>query len=193
VTESDFGTFERAFGRVSGAFRLRFKANEAEDLTRTYFRILEAHPLPLVLLAVKHLLSVSRKFPLAADWVAAVQALETGHQPADVRQMTTDELDEHEAAERARWEGAPCSCVACVRANVGQSPPRFVPTHATADTYERAYNPQRHQVQIVGHWVHGAELAAWYRARAACYASAPTRYRRALSLVGAGRDPGMEG
>ena len=190
MIDSDFGTFERAFGRVCGAFRLRFKANEAEDLTRTYFRILEPYPLALVLLAGKQCVSVSRKFPLAADWVAAVQALETG-QPPDVRQMTTDELDEHEAAERARWEGAPCSCVACVRANVGQSPPRFVPTHATADTYERAYNPQRRQVQIVGHWVHGAELAAWYRARAACYASAPKTFRRVLALVS--REVGVEG
>ena len=69
MTESDFGTFERAFGRVCGAFRLRFKANEAEDLTRTYFRLLEPYPLDRVLLAGKQCMSTSRKFPLAADWV----------------------------------------------------------------------------------------------------------------------------
>ena len=192
MIDSDFGTFERAFGRVCGAFRLRFKANEAEDLTRTYFKILEPFPLDRVLLAGRNVMSVSRKFPLAADWVSAVVAL-TDHTPLDVRQMTTDELDEHEAAERARWENAPCSCVACVRANVGQSPLRFVPTHATFSDDERAFNPRRHAVQIVGHWAHGEELGRWYTARARFYASAPKKFRRVLALVGAGREPGIEG
>ena len=191
MIDSDFGTFERAFGRVCGAFRLRFKANEAEDLTRTYFKILEPYPLDRVLLAGKSCMTTSRKFPLAADWVAAVEAMTTI--PDDVRQMTVDELDEHEAAERARWEGAPCSCVACVRANVGQSPLRFVPTHATFSDDERAFNPRRQVVQIVGHWAHGEELARWYAARARFYASAPKKFRRVLALVGAGREPGMEG
>jgi hypothetical protein len=192
VIDSDRVTFARAFQRVCGAFRLRFKANEAEDLTTTYFKILEPYPLDRVLLAGKQCMTVSRKFPLAADWVAAVVDL-SDRTPSDVRQMTIDELDEHEAAERARWEDAPCSCVACVRANVGQSPLRFVPTHATFSEDERAFNPRRQAVQIVGHWAHGEELGRWYDARARFYASAPKRFRRVLALVGATREPGMEG
>lgn len=193
MIDTDFGTFERAFGRVCGAFRLRFKANEAEDLTRTYFKILEPYPLDRVLLAGKHVMTVSRKFPLAADWVAAVADLAVSASPLDVRQMTTDELDEHEAAERARWDGQPCLCVACVRANVDDRPLRFVPTHATFSEDERAFNPRRKHVQVVGHWAHGEELLRWYAARATFYASAPKKFRRVLALVGAAREPGMEG
>ena len=175
MTESDFGTFERAFGRVCGAFRLRFKATEAEDLTRTDVRLLEPYPLDRVLLAGKQCMTTSRKFPLAADWVAAVAAL-TDSTPSDVRQMSTDELDEHEAAERARWDGQPYKaslCVACVRANVDDQPLRFVPTHATVTEDERAFNPRRKHVQTVGHWAHGEELLRWYVARAAFYAECP--------------------
>ncbi len=192
MIDTDFGTFERAFGRVCGAFRLRFKANEAEDLTRTYFKILEPYPLDRVLLAGKHVMTVSRKFPLAADWVAAVADLAVSASPLDVRQMTTDELDEHEAAERARWDGQPCLCVACVRANVDDRPLRFVPTHATFSEDERAFNPRRKHVQVVGHWAHGEELLRWYAARATFYASAPKKFRRVLALVGAAREPGCD-
>ena len=187
MLDSDFSTFDRAFGRVCGAFRRTFKANEAEDLTRTYFKILEAHPLALVLRAGKQLMSVSRKFPLAADWLATVEAL--AHQTPDVRQMSTTELDVYASAEAARWEGGPCGCAACVTA--GSPPIRFVPTCATADTYETAYNPRTQRVQLVGHWAHGEELASWYRARAACFASAPPRFKRVLALVS--REVGVEG
>ena len=69
---------------------------------------------------------------------------------------------------------------------------RFVPTHATFDTYERAWDRRRKVVQIVGHWAHGAELARWYEARAAFYACAPKRLRRTLALIGE-REPGEEG
>ena len=192
MIESDRATFDSAFRRVCGAFRLRFKATEAEDLTRTYFKILEPYPLDRVLLAGKQCMTTSRKFPLAADWVAAVADLALSASPLDVRQMTTDELDEHEAAERARWDGQPCLCVACVRANVDDRPLRFVPTHATFSEDERAFNPRRKHVQVVGHWAHGEELLRWYVARAAFYASAPKKFRRVLAFVGA-REPGEDG
>lgn len=193
MIESDFGTFERAFGRVCGAFRLRLKATELEDLTRTYFRILEAYPLDRVLLAGKACMARSKKFPLAADWIDVLTAVDGSAAPPDVRQMTTIELAEHEQAERARWEGQPCLCVACVRANIDHRPLRFVPTHATFDDDERAFNPHRKVVQIVGHWAHGDELARWYTAREAFYASVPRRLRRRLLQLVAVREPGMEG
>jgi hypothetical protein len=192
MTESDFGTFDRAFRRVCGAFRLRLKATELEDLTRTYFRILDAHPLDRVLLAGKACMTRGHKFPLAADWIDVLTTPD-GVAPPDVRQMSTVELAEHDAAERARWEGEPCVCVACVRANVDHRPLRFVPTHATFDTDERAFNPYRKVVQIVGHWAHGEELVRWYTARDAFYACVPRRLRRRLRQLVAVREPGMEG
>ena len=192
--DSDRGTFDRAFGRVCGAFRLKFKGNEAEELTQTYFKLLEAYPLADVLVAGKRLMTVRQKFPMAADWIMTLDAMlaashTTSPTTADVRQDEHDGTATYASAEAARWEGGPCGCAACVTA--GSRPIRFVPTCASADTYEQAYNPRTQRVQIVGHWAHGAELAAWYRARAACFASAPPRFKRVLALVS--REVGVEG
>ena len=193
VIASDLGTFDRAFRRVCGAFRVRLKADEAEDLSRTYFKILEAYPLDRVLLVGKAIVSTSRRFPLAADWVAELDATAGTVAPADRRQMTTAEVDEYEAAARAHWEGPECACAACSAAQTTDRPLRYVPTLATFDDDERAYNARRQLVQVVGHWAHGDELRRWYEARSRFYASAPRRFRRALRLVAAGREPGVEG
>jgi hypothetical protein len=60
---------------------------------------------------------------------------------------------------------------------------------------DRAVDTERNRVVVTGHWAHGQELARWYVAREAFFASAPRRgpMARVLALVGAGRDPGEEG
>ena len=88
----------------------------------------------------------------------------------------------------------------CQAAGVSDRPLRFVPT-LVGEEEERAFNPQRQRVEMVGHWAHGEELRRWYEAREACYAL----WRRAAvkypHLVGRGmamvvtreREPGEEG
>ena len=188
--DSDRGTFDRAFGRVYGAFRLKFTGNEAEELTQTYYKLLEPYPLDVVLLAGKNLMTVSRKFPYPADWVAAVVALVDGRRASptpDLRQMSATELDAYAAADQARWAGPRCACGACVHAHVDHLPLRFVPDD------ERAYNPRRQQIQVVGHWAHGEELGRWYAARDTFYASAPPRCRPTLRRLVGVREPGEDG
>jgi len=173
MTETDFGTFERAFGRVSGAFRLKLKPSELEDLTRTYFRVLEAYSLDEVLQAGKQCLTKYRTFPKPADWLSELAA-DTRGTPgaAECRHMGSAELEEHERAERVRYADHPCLCSECCRAGVDDRPIRFVPT-LFGDVEERAFNPRRKVVQIVGHWAHGEELARWYAARDRFFALAP--------------------
>jgi hypothetical protein len=192
MTEADYGTFDRAFRRVVGAFRLRLKATELDDLSRTYFRMLDGHPLDRVLFAGKACITSSRKFPLAADWIAELTATRA-IAPPDVRHLSVDELDEYDAAERARWERPPCGCGECVRAGVDDRPGRFVPTWAAAEVDERGFDPRRRLVHAVGHWAHGAELAAWYDARDRFYRSAPRKFRHVLRALAAVREPGEEG
>jgi hypothetical protein len=61
---------------------------------------------------------------------------------------------------------------------------------------ERAFNPRRNQVEVAGHWAHGAELRRWWTARDAFFGLArrvqPALARR-LALVLRDREPGEEG
>ena len=201
--DSDFVTFDRAFKRVSGAYRLKVKPAEAEELTKTYFKVLEAWPLDDVLAAGKKCMAKCKAFPKVADWIAELPADHQVRQaPADLRFMTATEMDAHERAAAKRYEDDPCACPHCFDAYIHDRPIRFVPTLVSllGDDYEHAFNSRRNQVEVIGHWAHGDELARWYQARDRFFALAETMPRlgrlvmltRTILEVG-DREPGMEG
>jgi hypothetical protein len=193
MTEPDRGTFDRAFRRVCGAFRLKVKDGEIEELSRTYFRILETAPLDDVLAAGKTCLATSRKFPKPAEWLAALPAAPIAA-AADTRVMGTTERLEYARAEALRYEDAPCGCLLCQEADVTQRPLRFVPDEILG-VLDKAFDTERNRTVVTGHWAHGAELVAWYMARDAFFASAPRRgpMARVLAFIGGEREPGEEG
>lgn len=194
MVDSDVGTFDRAFRRLSGAFRLKLKPGEFEELSKTYFKLMDAYPIEAVLKAGKTCLTTQRTFPKPADWLAE---LSTSHGlPApgiDRRWMTETEMDELARAIALHYEDLPCGCVACLEAGVSHRSLRYVPTMVLDDVVERAYHSHHARVEVIGHWAHGEELARWYAARDAFYALA-VRHRvpRVLQLVGV-REPGQEG
>lgn len=192
MTDDDFDLFDESFRRLASHYRLKTRPTELADLSRTYFRLLEDHPIRAVLDAGKRWLAGNRKFPKAVDWLDTLAAGSGPNAPRDVRQMAVDELAAYADAEQRRYTADPCRCAACARAGVDDLPMRFVPTLITEDDYERAYNPQRHRMQIAGHWAHAEELRRWYDARDACYRLA-TNHPLAMRLVMAGREPGQEG
>jgi len=168
MTDDDFSTFDRAFRRVCGAFRLKLKPVEVEELTRTYFRVLESYPLEEVLRAGKTCLTKSRKFPRPADWIAELAGA-LPPCPKDQRQMTLAEMDDLDRAKRLRYRDHPCLCSDCCRAGVDERELRFVPTLRLDEEEERAFNPRRNGPEVVGHWAHGEELRRWYEARGNFY------------------------
>jgi hypothetical protein len=190
MTAPEYATFDRAFGRVLGAFRVKLTTNDRDELARTYFRILEPYDLGEVVEAGRRCIERSKKFPLVADWL-----LELGGRPSaalsfDVRAMTTLEADELADAERAFYTGPVCTWACCAGVD---RPLRFVPTLADNGLEDRALHPRRQRVEVVGHWAHGEELRRWYAAREACFASArssPRLVRRVLALVA--REPGCD-
>lgn len=192
---ADRRTFDQAFTNMTRAFRLRLKPTELEELTTTYFKILAAAPLEAVLAAGKTVLEQSRTFPKAADWF---QALPAGarEMTTDCRVMSADELAEYHRAEQRRYEDEPCGCLACQLASVTARPLRFVPDFDADDQPERAFDSSRNRIVVTGHWAHGDELARWYTARAAFFASVPRNSpmaRALLVLVPHEREPGEEG
>lgn len=192
MTDLDRSTFDRACRRLYGAYRLKLKAEEQEELTQTYFRVLEGFPLDVVLNAGKVLLQQHKRMPSASEWFAACATSkgDTVVGPDNVRRMTVDEQQQWWYAERNRYRDDPCSCFLCQQAGVTDKPLRFVPTELDAEAFETAFNPRREQVQIVGHWAHGDELARWYDTRGKFFAITLRRMPRLLALM---REPGQEG
>jgi hypothetical protein len=191
MTAPEYATFDRAFGRVLGAFRVKVNTTERDELARTYFRILEPFELDDVIDAGRRCIERSKKFPLVADWLLELGGRAVAVLPFDVRAMSTAEADELAEAAAAFYTGPVCAFDCCQ--GIGR-PIRFVPTLSDAGPEERALHPYRQRVEVVGHWAHGDELRRWYAARAACLASAkkyPRLVRRVLALVA--REPGEEG
>ena len=202
MIETDFGSFERAFKRASAATQHRWKAIDDADVVRTYFRLLEGWPLELVMQAFKTCCQTLKHFPKVPELIARLEATRPLEAPR-WRQMTHTESTEQARAAAIGFQDEPCRCLDCQAADVTDRPVRFVPT-LDGELEERAFNPQRARVELVGHWAHGEELRRWYAARDACFAKwqrAATRYphlvgrgiARELVGVGAEREPGEEG
>jgi hypothetical protein len=197
MTDFDFVAFEQAFARVRTAFRLKLRtAAERDDLTRTYFKILDTYAIEDVIAAGKRCIERLRVFPKPADWLAELAMRQVAACPPDRRTMHVDEADALARAAALRYEDHPCLCSACCRAGVDDRPLRFVPSTFDGDELERAFNPRTAKVEIVGHWAHGDELARWYVARAAFFAlakRAPRTLLDAVRILVGDREPGQEG
>ena len=193
MTEADFQTFATAFGRMCSMFRVRLKANEAIDLTRTYFKLLEPHGLDDVLRTGRTLMETEHKLPLAVDWLDRLnrRSVQVTTTDDDLRQMTVSELEEWWQAEQHGFLGQPCLCPECVRAGVDDRPLRFVPTTFGDGVEDIAYNPRAKRRQLTGHWAHGEELRAWYQA---CEQFNTAAQRSCLPrVIVYDREPGEEG
>lgn len=167
MTESDRGTFERAFRRLSGAFRLKLKPTQMTELLDVYGRAFETVSLADVLAGGKTCLTTCRRFPTVAEWIAALPTPDPIATSAD-RVLSREEAAVLARAARLHYQDAPCACEACQHAGVTDQPLRFVPIEDETGRVARAFDPIRHQVVEVGQWIHGDALARWYAARAAC-------------------------
>jgi len=159
---TDAGTFETAFRRLSSALRLKASAEEQEQLPRIYFKILQAYPLEAVLEAGRVCATSCRTFPKPADWIEKLPA--STRPVTGLRYMDASEQAAQAQAAARRYRDDPCGCEACVAAGVHEHELRFVPT-LWDGAAQRAYNPQRHEAEVLGHWAHGEELRRWYLAR----------------------------
>jgi hypothetical protein len=185
MIDSDSGTFEGAFKRLSGALNRKWTTAQFHEVSRTYFDTLKHASLEDVL-AAEVTLRARQRWPKVSDWIAALPVHVAPF--SDARVMGTSEIREYLRAMRLHCQDAPCNCPACLAANVTQQPLRFVPD--VMDGGEaRAFFQARNRLVVTGHWAHGLELARWYAAREVFMASAPRR----LARVFVTREPGQEG
>jgi hypothetical protein len=189
VLDTDFGPFETAFKRLSGALNKKWTANEFRQVSRTYFDTLQHAPLEDVL-AAETTLRARNRWPKTGDWIAALPR--HAPTPAGQRVMRSGEADTYVRAIRKRYHDTPCGCLECLAAGVTDRELRFVPEFTADDVEERAYCPPLGRVVVTGHWAHGIELARWYQARQRFIDAVPARYTRVLALLPS-REPGEEG
>jgi hypothetical protein len=199
MIEQDFEKFQRAFVRLAGLFRLRLHGDALDELTRSYFKILQEFTLADVFEGAKRVVEKQRAFPKPIDWLRAIPKPPPPQSSELV--MTDDQAEEWQRAERLRYDDAPCGCSSCVAAGVSDKPVRFVPEFTADGRERRLRNLRLDRVVTAGHWAHGTELAGYYRAKAAFYdrfhatlarkTVAPVR--RDFAGVTRDREPGEEG
>jgi len=163
MTTDDRPAFNGAFKRLALTFRMKMRPAELENLSDTYFRLLESYSLHDVVAAGNALLHTHRRFPKPLDWSEAITRTQIGA-PADVRVMSVPEATEYVRAERLHYDDDPCDCLLC-QALPNAIRRRFVPDFTDDDREEKAFCPPKNRTVVVGHWAHGNELARWYAAR----------------------------
>ena len=196
MTYEDRPAFRRAFQRIVETFRLKLRPVAAETLEDMYFEILEHAPLDQVLEAGKECAATCRTFPKPMTWLAALPNGAARKPEPDQRTMGVTECHGYHDAERLHWQDEPCPCLTCQAADITHLPLRFVPEFHDEGPEIRVFDAVRGRVVVAGHWAHGDELAAWYRAREVFFASAPIARQllaRVVPALNYMREPGEEG
>ena len=189
MTDADFGPFEAAFKRLSGALNRKWTTAEFKRTVQIFFDTLQ-HADLVDVLAAEPILRARNRWPKAGDWLAALP--NRPQVPAGMRVMGVSELDEYRLAQGLRWDDPDgCQCLVCQAAETTAWPLRFVPDFTADDVEARAFCPTLNRELVTGHWAHGHELRRWYLAKGAFEAAATAAGRRWRFPVT--REPGVEG
>ncbi len=144
------------FNTLTKVFPFRADGDEARDISRAYFKTLQKYPLALVKVGADNCIASLEKFPKPLEWAKRIPKIMPG---PDLPRLTVNEESEWRDAERRGYEGACCTCRACIELGANALPTRFVPL----DPEERALMGDRQVLR--GEWIHGEPLVRWYFAR----------------------------
>jgi len=168
MTDLEMPAFVAVFQQLRQVFGLRGSPDDVAQLEAVYFRLLRRYPLPLVESAAALWLHTGARFPKPADWIGALPKATTP-QASGLLPVPEDEAAELRDAIAWQFEAAPCSCHLCVRAGVSHRFLRHVPLEDDDGRVVQALLDGRRVTR--GRWLHGDELAEWYRARDAFQAT----------------------
>ncbi len=160
MTEAEMFAFVAVFHDLRRVFPLRGDAHDLQQTALSYFTAMRRFPLSAVEAGAEVWLAHGTKFPKPAEWIASVPRKTT---TPTVVAFTDAERLEYVRAESLAYEDAPCHCDACRAAGVDHRLARFVPDLDADNRDIRVRDGDR--LVTRGHWAHGYELAAYYRAR----------------------------
>lgn len=166
MTDHDLGAFADLFDDLA-LIGLSFTPtrDKREHAKAVYFEALRAYPFVSVRAAYQHLRETASKWPAIAQWIGAIPRNPTAGLP----ELVPSQMRELEEAERKGYEGDLCACGDCTAAGASHLPLRYVPVLDPQGQPVRWKHPARMQPVIMGEWLHGRRLKAWYIARAHFY------------------------
>lgn len=191
MTDAEIFPFMATLRDVIRVFPVRGDETDVQQLGASYFKALRRYPLTMVQSGAERVIAQNKHFPKPAEWLDAIPRVTTG--AGVLEELSAFDRDEWLAAERARWDGAPCKCSECREAGVTDRSQRFVPDINANGDDARGLIEERTVTR--GHWIHGHDLARWYAAKDAFW----TLFRTAVGAKTmyvppvAAREPGMEG
>lgn len=158
MNDHDLAEFMQTFQQLRTVFPLRADAVEVQQIQGLYFRVLQRYPIAAVVAAAARWIEHGKRFPKPAEWVRTIPKATAAKLPP----LVGDEAEEHVRAAGLGYQDDPCCCVACKAAGVDHRFLRYVPDADADDRDVHALAGGK--VVARGHWAHGEELAAWYRA-----------------------------
>lgn len=165
--EQDFQQFSDWFDVLAVTHRISGGEDLRSKMKAEYFDVLQSYPARAVETAYQNLRRKMKKWPVPADWL---EALPPSGSTARLPLLTADEQRENDRAEALGYEAeAVCTCTRCVAANCAM-PPHYVPRlDAQGREIPRQHPMRAGRPALLGRWLHGTELRAWYSARAVYY------------------------
>lgn len=165
MTTADVAAFSDMFGELALMFRFYGSDEQRAAALGAYFQTLQTYPLERVRRGYEQLKVTATKWPVPAQWIAAMPRGDSALPELDWRQVKASD-----EAERLFYEGPLCRCAACEQAGITHMPVRYVPClNGDGDVIPMTH-PNRSQPVLLGEWIHGPRLRQWYAAKAAFYA-----------------------
>jgi hypothetical protein len=164
MTTADYSAFVEMFGELASLFRFYGTDEQRAAALSAYFQTLQSYPLDRVRRGYEQLKVTATKWPVPAQWIAAMPRGDSALAPMDWRQVKASD-----EAEKLFYEGPLCHCVECERAHVTHLPLRYVPVLNSDGEVIPLQHPNRSQPVLRGEWIHGQRLRSWYRAKAEFY------------------------
>lgn len=165
MTPQDLAAFAEMFQDLTAMFKFYGTEDQKAAALSAYFQTLQRYPLDRVRVGYETLKETAQKWPVPAQWIAAMPRSEGGDLPLmDWRQVKASD-----EAERLFYEGPFCRCDVCTEASATHLNLRYVPClDANGDVIPMRH-PHRSRPVMLGRWIHGHELKRWYVARAQFY------------------------
>jgi hypothetical protein len=153
MTDAELFPFMDTFRSLARVFALRGDDHEIRDVGASYFKALRRFPLEPVQVGADVWMQKGERFPKPAQWIDSIPKRVV----VQLAALAPDEVTAYLRAERLRYDDAPCSCTACVKAGISDKPLRFVPDESQGLIGDR--------IVTRGHWAHGDELGRYYAAK----------------------------
>lgn len=151
-------TFLAAFTALAKMYGRRYDPVEMREQAEAFWTVLRAYDMDDVLHGLERWTQSQSKMPTPVEWAGLIPK-----QPGCARMLTPSEARDAGYAARRGGQDDPCDCPLCVDAGVSDKPLRWEPELDGRMIEVKGTDPATGKALTIGKWLHGVELARWYR------------------------------